>query len=552
VPRAPIRGDNLGPVNALVDFLSFALRWTHVFAAILWVGSTYLFNFMEKSLERDETTPENIRGRLWMVHGGGFYFVEKQKRLEGKPRELHWFKYESATTWVSGALLIGLVFYHGGGGNLVAPGVSFGAAATAGLLTIVGGWLIYDLLVRSPLGRNEVFVAVVGWCTFVGLTHLLWTWLSPRAVLVHIGGMIGTIMAANVWMRILPSQRRMLAAVAAGKPIPTNVSATGPLRSKQNSYLAIPLVLLMLSNHSSLLMERKSAPIAVGALFLVGWAVARVFRGPTHAGEGAPDKNAEGSMVHAGLALTLLVAAFGFGYRAAKAHEAASASVAPAVTKRASTTTAAKPKAGAFGTGGIQGSVAFTGTVPPPDAWTGTAECAGLHEPTIQLVRVKDGKLADAFVYVKSGLPEGDYEAPTKPVAVGQKSCEFTPRVFGAMVGQPIVFGNDDNTQHNVQGPLSATVPQLTRGQFGETAIDDVKVMATLTCSMHSWMRAYAGILDHPFFAVSDDNGGFAIDKLPDGDYTLAAWHEKLGTTEARVSVSGGKAANVSVTFAAK
>ncbi|MBM4356982.1 MAG: urate hydroxylase PuuD [Deltaproteobacteria bacterium] len=539
-------------MNALVDFLSFALRWTHVFAAILWVGSTYLFNFMEKSLERDETTPENIRGRLWMVHGGGFYFVEKQKRLEGKPRELHWFKYESATTWVSGALLIGLVFYHGGGGNLVAPGVSFGVAATAGLATIIGGWVIYDLLVRSPLGRNEVFVAVVGWCTFVGLTHLLWTWLSPRAVLVHIGAMIGTIMAANVWMRILPSQRRMLAAVAEGKPIPTNVSATGPLRSKQNSYLAIPLVLLMLSNHSSLLMDRKSAPIAVGVLFLVGWAVARVFRGPTHAGEGAPDKNAEGSMVHAGIALALLVGAFGFGLRAASSQEAASAAATPSVTKRSSTNAATKARAGAFGSGSIAGTVAFTGTVPPAAPWTGTAECAGLHEPTIQLVRVKDGKLADVFVYVKSGLPEGDYAVPTKPVTVGQKSCEFTPRVFGAMAGQPIVFGNDDNTQHNVQGPLSATVPQLARGQFGETAIDDLKVMATLTCSMHSWMRAYAGILDHPFFAVTDESGAFTIEKLPDGEYALAAWHEKLGTTETKVQVSGGKAVTAALSLAAK
>ncbi len=538
-------------MNAFIDFLSFALRWTHVFAAILWVGSTYLFNFMEKSLERDETTPENIRGRLWMVHGGGFYFVEKQKRLEGKPRELHWFKYESATTWVSGALLIALVFYHGGGGNLVAPGVSFGAAATAGLLTIVGGWVIYDLLVRSPIGRNELFVAVVGWCSFVGLTHLLWTWLSPRAVLVHIGAMIGTIMAANVWMRILPTQRKMLAALADGKPIPTNLSATGPLRSKQNSYLAIPLVLLMLSNHSSMLMDRKSAPVAVGVLFLIGWGVARVFRGPTHAGEGAPDKNSDGSMAHAGLALALLAAAFGFGFRAAKAHESAVAATTPQVAKRAPKSAGA-PKAGAFGSGKVEGSVAFTGAVPAPDKWTGTAECAGLHEPTIQLVRVKDGKLADAFVYVKSGLPEGDYEAPTQPVKVGQKGCEFSPRVFGARLGQPITFGNDDNTQHNVQGPLSASVAQLARGQVGTTSIDDVKVMATLTCSMHSWMRAYAGVLDHPFFAVTDEDGRFVIDRLPEGDYTLGAWHEKLGTTEVKVKVEGATPATATLAFGAK
>jgi uncharacterized membrane protein len=269
----------------LLEWAAIALRWVHIFAAILWVGTTYLFNFMDKSLVHEAGAASHVRGRLWMVHGGGFWLCEKHAP-DDKPRTLHWFKWEAATTWLSGMLLLALAYYHGG--LLVEPDQSFARGALAGVAAIVLGWVVYDLLVRSPLGRKEGVLAALGWLAIVAVAYVLRRHLAPRAVFMHVGAMLGTIMAANVWMRILPSQRRMLAAVAAGRAPDEAVSATGPLRSKQNSYLAIPLVFLMASNHAPLILGSDRAWLSVGATMLVGWAVARWLRGPTRPGEGAP------------------------------------------------------------------------------------------------------------------------------------------------------------------------------------------------------------------------------------------------------------------------
>lgn len=534
-------------MSDLIELLSVALRWTHVFAAILWVGATYLFNFMEKSLERDASTPENVRGRLWMVHGGGFYFVEKQKRLEGKYGTLHWFKYESATTWVSGAILIAVSYYHGG--LLVEPGQSFSAGAIAGLLTIFGGWLIYDLLVRSPIGRNELFVAALGWVSFVAASYFLRAWLSPRAVLIHIGAMIGTIMAANVWMRILPTQRKMLAALLAGNDIPPNLSATGPLRSKQNSYLAIPLVLLMITNHAPMIVGSPRMHWWIGGLFLIGFAVARVFRGPTHAGEGAPAKNSDGTMVHAALALGLLAASFVIGFRAAGKTVVASPPVAP--PKKAATV-GAPAKNGVFGAATLRGTVTLVGAVPEPEPWGGAKndECRSLREATLARVRAQGGKLADVFVYVSAGLPEGTYDVPKTPVVLDQKNCEFTPRVFGLVAGQALRLGNNDAFLHNVSSPEFNQA--FLRGATRDVALESPGVVTTIKCDVHPWMRAYAGVVEHPFFAVTGEDGSFEIGTLPDGELTIAAWHETLGTTEARVQATATKPRTIELTLASK
>ncbi len=534
-------------MSDLFELLSVALRWTHVFAAILWVGSTYLFNFMEKSLERDEATPPNVRGRLWMVHGGGFYFVEKQKRLEGKYGVLHWFKYESATTWVSGALLLAVVYYRGG--LLVEPGQNHSTGVVVGLLTIFGGWVIYDLLVRSPIGRNELFVAAVGWVSFVAASWFLRAWLSPRAVFIHLGAMIGTIMAANVWMRILPTQRKMLAALLDGKEIPSNLSATGPLRSKQNSYLAIPLVLLMISNHAPMIVGSPRMHWWVGGLFLVGFAVARVFRGPTHAGEGAPAKNSDGTMVHAVLALGLLLVAFVIGFRAAAAVVVTAPP--PPPVKRAAMPRVASKK-GVVGATTLRGSVTLTGPAPAPEAWGGAKldECRSLRAATLPLVRATGGKLADVFVYVKAGLPEGTYETPKVPVQLDQEGCEFTPRVFGLVAGQSLRVGNHDAVPHNVRAPEFNQA--FTRGETRDVPLENPSVMTTIQCDLHPWMRSYAGVVEHPFFAVTGEDGGFAIEKLPEGEFTIAAWHEVLGTTEAKVTVTSAPVATVELTLAAK
>ncbi len=262
----------------VVEWLRAATRWVHVFAAILWIGQTYLFNWFEKNLVREPDAAENVAGTLWMVHGGGFYLVEKQKVPELMPKTLHWFKWEAATTWLSGALLISITYYHGG--LLVEPEQSFGVAAGIGVGMLVVGWAVYDLMVRSPLGKNEYVLAAIGFVVLIALAYLLPRYMAPRAVYIQLGAMVGTIMAANVWMRILPAQRKMLALVKDGQKPDAALSATAPLRSKHNSFMVIPLVFIMISNHYPTISYGHPFGWAIlGALILVGWGAAKVIRG---------------------------------------------------------------------------------------------------------------------------------------------------------------------------------------------------------------------------------------------------------------------------------
>lgn len=191
------------------------------------------------------------------------------------------------------------------------------------------------------------------------------------------------------------------------------------------------------------------------------------------------------------------------------------------------------------GSGVIQGTVKFAGDVPAPEPWGGTSssDCRALHDGTIQLVKVKDGKLEDAFVYVKAGLPEGYHPTPGKPVTVDQKACEFTPRVFGLVAGQPIEFGNSDAFMHNVKSP-EFNQGLATRGVKMQLKLQEEGVMVPVRCDVHPWMRAYAGVMSHPYFDTSKADGSFKIAGLVDGEYTVAVWHEKLGTLEQKVKVA--------------
>ncbi len=183
----------------------------------------------------------------------------------------------------------------------------------------------------------------------------------------------------------------------------------------------------------------------------------------------------------------------------------------------------------------IKGVVTFDGPAPAPEPWAGAgnADCKGLRADTIQLVKVQDKKVEDAFVYVKEGLPKGSYPVPAEAVPFDQKGCEFSPRVFGVMAGQDIAGANSDKLMHNVKSP------EFNQGfPFGvkrTLKLNDGAVMSTIKCDVHPWMRAYAGVMEHPYFAVTKADGAYEIKGLVDGDYTVAVWHEKLGPTEKKV-----------------
>jgi uncharacterized membrane protein len=273
---------NINPT--IHEWLSLIARWVHVFAGIMWVGTTYYFTWLDARLTEEEkamrATNSDAPAQLWMVHSGGFYMVEKRKVPDELSRKLHWFRWEAATTWLSGMALLILLYYLGGGA-LVDRGVSeisVGAAVAVGVGALVFGWLIYDLLMISPLGRNEKLFALVAYLLVVGSAYGLSRVLSGRAVYIHLGAMFGTIMAANVWMRILPAQRKMIEAIKVGQKPDEKLAAQAKLRSKQNTFMAVPLVLLMISNHFGGNTTGGYDWIHLIVLVPVGWLAAKFIR----------------------------------------------------------------------------------------------------------------------------------------------------------------------------------------------------------------------------------------------------------------------------------
>ena len=267
----------------LSEWLNLALRWTHVFAGIMWVGTTYYFTWLDARLTEEEKAAANTgnAAQVWMVHSGGFYVVERRKVPDIVSRTLHWFKWEAGTTWLSGFALLVLVYYIGGGA-LVDPDVrdlSVLSAVGIGIGVIVAGGVIYDVLMRTPLVRNEWLFAAIAYVLIVALAYGLCQVFSARAAYIHVGAVFGTIMAANVWMHILPAQRRMIAALKAGEKPDQRFAAQAKLRSKQNTFMAVPVVFIMISNHfPGVTYGDKYNWLILSGLILLGWIAAKFIR----------------------------------------------------------------------------------------------------------------------------------------------------------------------------------------------------------------------------------------------------------------------------------
>ena len=263
----------------LSEWLNLLARWFHVFAAILWVGSTFYFTWLDGRFQEEEREAQKEGGEpeVWMVHSGGFYVVGKRKTPSLK--RLHWFKWEAASTWLSGMVLLTLLYYHGGlmvDADVRDIGVWTAGGFGVGMLLV--GWIVYDLLLRSPLARNEKAFAVLAFALIVGAAYLSMQVLSARAAFIHVGATLGTIMFLNVWMGILPSQRRMIAAVKEGRAPDPAEGARAKLRSKHNTYMVVPVVFTMISNHYNLILGHEYNWVILSALVLLGWVAAKLIR----------------------------------------------------------------------------------------------------------------------------------------------------------------------------------------------------------------------------------------------------------------------------------
>jgi uncharacterized membrane protein len=236
----------------LTDWANLLLRWAHFIAGIAWIGSSFYFIWLDRALTKPEHPKPGVEGDLWMVHSGGFYQVEKRRPGPGEiPPVLHWFKWEAMLTWITGIALLILVFYLSSA-YLLDPGVSRigrGAALALGIGSIVLSWPIYDGLWRSPLARRPALPSVISLALLTAVSVVMCRFLSGRAAFMHIGALLGTIMVANVWERILPAQQQMLDATRAGRPADFTIGERAKQRSVHNSYITFPLLFIMLSNH---------------------------------------------------------------------------------------------------------------------------------------------------------------------------------------------------------------------------------------------------------------------------------------------------------------
>lgn len=258
----------------LVNLIEPFVRWIHVFFAILWIGQTHLFGWMDHLFHQieDGQAGEGAPKEVWMVHSGGFYEVYKKKKLEIEPQFLHWFRLEAGGTWLTGMLLLILNYYLGG--LMVDPTtgtITESQAIHGSVVFLLVTFAAYDLFCESPLGRDDRVVAVVGYVGTVGLAYALMQVLSGRAAYIHIGAMYGTIMAANVFMRIIPGQKKTIACMVDGTEPDPYWAERAKRRSKHNGFMVMPVMFLMISNHYFYAYGESDGWITLGIIVAVGW-----------------------------------------------------------------------------------------------------------------------------------------------------------------------------------------------------------------------------------------------------------------------------------------
>ena len=214
------------------EWLNLIFRWIHVIAGVVWIGHLYFFNFVNAHLAKT-------------------YDADSKKKVvpELMPRALYFFRMGAAWTWITGFLLLGIVYYGGGALLDATSAMSVGVASAIGVAVLFVGFAIYNVLWSSPLGKNPMAGTVVSLVILAAFAFFLSRIFSGRAVYIHIGAMLGTIMAANVWMHIWPAQRKIIAAIKAGQAPDPAVVALAGLRSRHNTFMSVPLIFFMVSNH---------------------------------------------------------------------------------------------------------------------------------------------------------------------------------------------------------------------------------------------------------------------------------------------------------------
>ena len=277
-------------IDAIVmEWGSLLLRWVHIITGIAWIGSSFYFMHIDAALRATPDSPPGTGGEAWEVHGGGFYHVRKYMIAPDKlPDELIWHKWESYSTWISGFFLLVWVYYLGSDLYLIDPAVrqlTPLAAAGIGIGGLAVGWIVYNLLVSSPLAKNEAALAAVGFAFVMAMAWFFQQMFSGRGALLHTGAMMGTIMSGNVAMNIIPNQKKVIADLIAGRVPNPEFGKQAKTRSRHNNYLTLPVLYCMLSGHYPLTFSSPYTWVTVGFVLIAG-ALVRHFYNERHAGRG--------------------------------------------------------------------------------------------------------------------------------------------------------------------------------------------------------------------------------------------------------------------------
>jgi uncharacterized membrane protein/plastocyanin len=532
------------------DFYEWVLllgRWLHITVGITWIGTSIFFMWLDRTFQRNmESTKEGHVGEVWMVHGGGFYHVEKLLMGPTKvPKDLHWFKWEAYWTWMSGAFLMLMIFYAGDGTYLLDPSVSnisYIQAVCLGIFTLVGSWIFYDFLWERKITKEKPIVGhffTLAW--FAGMTYLLCHTLSGRAAYMHIGGMIGTWMTANVFMRIIPRQLKMVEASKNGTPVNQDWAKNAKNRSTHNTYFTLPVILIMISNHFPMTYGSDYNWLVLLCLSAAGACIREFF---------VVRLSKPGRSKMFGAIGVVILATIMFlnvhAENSAKAEVAAPVPApAPVVKEKeivdATPAPAETPMSNA--TVDVSGVITFTGTPPQGKKLTLPGGCKEGGPEYSNEVIVNNGKLENALVRITKGLEGKTFkDVPTEPVVLNQKNCIYHPRVAAARVGQEVVFVNSDPVFHNVRSISKANtnfnLAMPKKDQRISKRFDHPEFFVQAKCSIHPWMAANLAIMEHPFFAVTNAKGEFSMKALPIGKYTIEVWHETLGIQTREITVT--------------
>ena len=269
----------------LLDWANLLVRWLHLIAGIAWIGASFYFVMLDNSLKAPKNPNDASRGvfgELWAVHGGGFYHSQKYltgPKDEPLTQDLHWSKWEAYTTWLSGMGMLAIVYWIGASSYLIDSNVmalTAPAAIGISIAFLVAGWVFYDVLCRNMIGRDGLLAAIV--FVFVMIAnYLLHQVFSARGAYIHVGAMLGTMMAANVFFHIMPGQRRMVAQIHAGEKVDPRPGIIGKQRSVHNTYFTLPVLFTMISNHYPMTYANKHGWLILGVVMLAGVLIRQFF-----------------------------------------------------------------------------------------------------------------------------------------------------------------------------------------------------------------------------------------------------------------------------------